>query len=730
MKRNSGVNTPNEQGGKGSQKISQKAMSQSNERPLSAFQPSFQPFSLLFSRLLDASRVTSIATDGLSAFTSLSFGYDNANRKTWEDQTLNGAFTRRVETLPDDDGNRGTLSVSGVPEGYAFTYDYTSRQQLFHINKTSAGHYFEYTYDKNGNLKQRQDVLQGGDSTIFDYDGGNRVTLCVQTGRNNEAFSRSNYNDYDLVNNLKSVTREEDNWKGERFEYDDANQLKSASYRVDVAPHAPEQPDPVPGQLGTVVEVSEDSEQKGLAELVADPDREPLAQKGGGGSDAPGPGIVTYLNDSHNRLSMNDNGTVTNYTPNSLNQYTAVGNHTPLYDTKFNLLSGYDDWVYTYDADKRLISADSAAGQGHHAQFVYDGLGRCVKRTIDGAATVFTYDEWKPIVEWTGAGVFVAWNLYGPVADEILVRYQPNTGYYVHYKLDPMGNVQFLLSGQNYGLEKYTYDAFGKPHIVGANGDVRGISLYGNRFLFTGREYLYTLGIYDYRHRLYHPGLGRFIQTDPIGFGGDPMNLYRYCSGNPVLHGDPTGLWDSNSNNKSSLTSFGGGDWVTGSDGLSDRDRHDHHDMGSGGGADGPKSLSPTNEGSKQGASPHERYARVLKDAELRDELKRIDREKIAGKDLKHMTLQEKSDFLRTLDSKFRNGPAINYQGSATSKGIYHSSEVNYIGVGMGFAALGWPRPVVGATILYYKATQWHEVPTYNDFRFTSIGYNYYNDSH
>jgi RHS repeat-associated protein len=102
--------------------------------------------------------------------------------------------------------------------------------------------------------------------------------------------------------------------------------------------------------------------------------------------------------------------------------------------------------------------------------------------------------------------------------------------------------VQFLLSGQNLGLEKYTYDVFGKPKIVGWNGDVRGISLYGNRFLFTGREYLYTLGIYDYRHRHYHPGLGRFIQTDPIGFGGDPMNLYRYCSGNPILHGDPTGL--------------------------------------------------------------------------------------------------------------------------------------------------------------------------------------------
>jgi RHS repeat-associated protein len=491
--------------------------------------------------------------------------YDNANRKKWEDQTLNGGPTRRVETLLDGDGNRRTLTVAGVQEGYAFTYEYTRRQQLLYINKTgSADHYFVYTHDPNGNLKKRQDTLQGGDSTIFDYDKANRVTLCVQTGAGDAAFSRSNYNDYDLVNNLKSITREEDFWKGERFEYDDANQLRSASYRVDVAPHAPEQPDPVPGQLGTVGDLSEDSEKEALAVLEADPDREPLAEKGGSGTDQYGPGLVTYLNDSINRLSMNDNGTVTNYVPNSLNQYASVANHTLLYDTKFNLLSGYDDWVYTYDADKRLIWAGTAAGQGHTAQFVYDGLGRCVKRTIDGVATVFTYDEWKPIVEWTGAGVFVAWNLYGPGSDEILVRYQPNTGSYVHYKLDAMGNVQFLLSGQNLGLEKYTYDAFGKPKIVGWNGDVRGISLYGNRFLFTGREYLYTLGIYDYRHRHYHPGLGRFIQTDPIGFGGDPSNLYRYSGGNPIFHSDPTGLQETNDGNLKCLTPFtgwGGGDW-------------------------------------------------------------------------------------------------------------------------------------------------------------------------
>jgi len=75
------------------------------------------------------------------------------------------------------------------------------------------------------------------------------------------------------------------------------------------------------------------------------------------------------------------------------------------------------------------------------------------------------------------------------------------------------------------------------------------------------------------------------------------MNLYRYCSGNPILHGDPTGL-DRISNNK--LNSLGyGGEWIDGSDGLSERDRHDHTSMGSGGGADGPESIAAAAEGIK-----------------------------------------------------------------------------------------------------------------------------------
>jgi RHS repeat-associated protein len=81
-----------------------------------------------------------------------------------------------------------------------------------------------------------------------------------------------------------------------------------------------------------------------------------------------------------------------------------------------------------------------------------------------------------------------------------------------------------------------------------------------------GREYLFTFGLYDYRHRIYHPGLGRFIETDPLGqqiegaklsaeqealypeggapakFSSSELNLYRYCHNNPVNRSDPLGL--------------------------------------------------------------------------------------------------------------------------------------------------------------------------------------------
>ena len=127
----------------------------------------------------------------------------------------------------------------------------------------------------------------------------------------------------------------------------------------------------------------------------------------------------------------------------------------------------------------------------------------------------------------------------------------PQAGWY-YYHYDGCGNCIALSNANRQIVEAYSYDHFGQPVIVTsagtdgnwltpADGTTATASQFGNRFMFTGREYESETGLYYYRARMYNPDLGRFMQTDPIGYAGG-LNMYTYCGNNATNWADPYGL--------------------------------------------------------------------------------------------------------------------------------------------------------------------------------------------
>jgi RHS repeat-associated protein len=239
-----------------------------------------------------------------------------------------------------------------------------------------------------------------------------------------------------------------------------------------------------------------------------------------------------------NRQWVSDNGMTAHYTANSDNGYTSVDGISTETDLNGNMVS-VPGAAYAYDAQNRLTTATV---NGVTTEFTYDSRNRVVRRTSGNGTLNLTYSGWNLIEERNGGGELEQVYVHGAGIDEILVMITTTGPAYYHH--DGLGSTIALTGENGELLESYRYDAFGAVSGYDSSASALPASPRGNRFLFTGREWLSQAGIYDYRNRVYSAQIGRFLQTDPIRFAAGDVNIYRYCGNEPANSVDPMGLCD------------------------------------------------------------------------------------------------------------------------------------------------------------------------------------------
>jgi len=428
----------------------------------------------------DASGNRTTATDATGV--TLTYAYDALNRVTSIQPSAGPAVTFTYDAA----GNRtGMADGAGAT---AYTYDLLSRL----IGYTDAyGQAIGYEYDAVGNRTAL--VYPDGKRVTYGFDGANRLVTVTDWGARVTRYT------YDAAGQMTGTTNA--NGITAAYVYDDAGRLtRLANQRADAG-----------------VIASYDYTLDAVGNRTAVAETAPLQA-------SPAPTAVSYAYNAANEIVAAGPAAFTSDASGRLTSRTDAGMTT----------------TFVWDAFDQLTQASGGATT---VQYLYNGVGTRLARTVNGATTRFVVDPQPTLsqllVETDGAGTPLARYVYGTG----LIARVDTAGQALTYHFDPRGSTVAMTDATGTVVNRYAYDEFGavrdkqetapQPfHYVGQYGVMQE----PNGLLFM-------------RARYYLPAEGRFINVDPSPIFNNPqdLNLFVYANGNPITGIDPSGLawWNS-----------------------------------------------------------------------------------------------------------------------------------------------------------------------------------------
>ncbi len=428
------------------------------------------------------------------------YGYDAAGNVTYHRDRAGQNFGMYIDNLNRVGSVYSTDTPSTMPQRF-YEYDNLNRTKWVHT-PTAAPWVTSWGYDALNRplYEQVWETSTGATSTVsYGYDAAGRRTYMQWP----DGFY-VNY-DWSVANDLMTI-RENGNttWALAAYTYDNLgrrtftsrNNGANSSYAYDgISRLASLTNDPA----GTVQDLT-----LGFAYNPA--------------------GQIISRSVSNNAYVYTPASTAIAYVNNILNQLTSINGSGVGYNSRGEITS-VPGATYGYDALGQMTSASAGFGS---AGFTYDNLGR-LRGSTGSTTRRYLYDGQQVIAEYDGSGVIQGRYVPGLGLNDVVTSYDAG-GNRSWLLSDERQSVVALTNGSGAAFVTNTYDEYGVPAASNAG-----------LFQYTGQMWLPDAQLYHYRARAYAPQIGRFMQTDPIGYGAG-ANIYAYVGGDPVNMIDPLGL--------------------------------------------------------------------------------------------------------------------------------------------------------------------------------------------